>query len=188
MRPVRANIPRTGFLQGSMEKKTKRNIPWKQLFLFTKDGRIKSLDLLYGFFLAVAALFVDFLIGNRLTILFEDFFTGQSRAILNVLDTVVPTALCALLAALLFRLIPKKRIVLIAYWIAWVLVTVLLAAMLFLYDRDTLGVLFWPFFCIFWVPAAANAAVVTALYARWRKRNPDPILEEEAEMREEREP
>ncbi|MBR1690853.1 MAG: hypothetical protein IJ713_08805 [Oscillibacter sp.] len=155
-----------------MEKKASGKGRWKELFLFTKDGRIKSLDLMYGFFLAVGLLFLDFVISNRLTLLLETLLAEQGRGVKNAADTLVPALLCALAAALLFRLIRKKRIVLIAHWIAWIIAAVLLIAMLFLYDRETLGLLWPPFACIFGVPATVNAAVVTALFARWRKRQP----------------
>lgn len=155
-----------------MEKKASGKGRWKELFLFTKDGRIKSLDLMYGFFLAVGLLFLDFVISNRLTLLLETLLAEQGRGVKNAADTLVPALLCALAAALLFRLIRKKRIVLIAHWIAWIIAAVLLIAMLFLYDRETLRLLWPPFACIFGVPATVNAAVVTALFVRWRKRQP----------------
>ena len=155
-----------------MEKKASGKGRWKELFLFTKDGRIKSLDLMYGFFLAVGLLFLDFVISNRLTLLLETLLAEQGRGVKNAADTLVPALLCALAAALLFRLIRKKRIVLIAHWIAWIIAAVLLIAMLFLYDRETLRLLWPPFACIFGVPATVNAAGVTALFARWRKRQP----------------
>ncbi|MBQ9330253.1 MAG: hypothetical protein IJ221_04620 [Oscillibacter sp.] len=155
-----------------MEKKASGKGRWKELFLFTKDGRIKSLDLMYGFFLAVGLLFLDFVISNRLTLLLETLLAEQGRGVKNAADTLVPALLCALAAALLFRLIRKKRIVLIAHWIAWIIAAVLLIAMLFLYDRETLGLLWPPFACIFGVPATVNAAVVTALFVCWRKRQP----------------
>jgi len=155
-----------------MEKKASGKGRWKELFLFTKDGRIKSLDLMYGFFLAVGLLFLDFVISNRLTLLLETLLAEQGRGVKNAADTLVPALLCALAAALLFRLIRKKRIVLIAHWIAWIIAAVLLIAMLFLYDRETLRLLWPPFACIFGVPATVNAAVVTALFVRWLKRQP----------------
>ena len=155
-----------------MEKKASGKGRWKELVLFTKDGRIKSLDLMYGFFLAVGLLFLDFVISNRLTLLLETLLAEQGRGVKNAADTLVPALLCALAAALLFRLIRKKRIVLIAHWIAWIIAAVLLIAMLFLYDRETLRLLWPPFACIFGVPATVNAAVVTALFVRWRKRQP----------------
>ena len=155
-----------------MEKKASGKGRWKELFLFTKDGRIKSLDLMYGFFLAVGLLFLDFVISNRLTLLLETLLAEQGRGVKNAADTLVPALLCALAAALLFRLIRKKRIVLIAHWIARIIAAVLLIAMLFLYDRETLRLLWPPFACIFGVPATVNAAVVTALFVRWLKRQP----------------
>ena len=154
---------------------------WRQMFQVSKDGRVKNLDLLYGLFLALAILFVSFLIGNRASIWFEGWFGSLSRPWLNVLDTAVPTLFSAGLAVLLFVIIPKKRTVLIAHWIAWILAAILIAALLFLYDRDTLDVMFWPFFCIFLVPASAGAAAATLLYVRWRKKHPAPVLEEETE-------
>ena len=154
---------------------------WRQMFQLTDEGRVKNLDLLYGLFLALAILFVSFLIGNRVTIWFEGWFGSLSRQWLNVLDTAVPTLFSAGLAVLLFVIIPKKRVVLIAHWIAWGLAAALVVALLFIYDRDTLDVLFWPFFCIFLVPASAGAAAATLLYVRWKKKHPAPVLEEEEE-------
>lgn len=161
-----------------MEKKTKQKIEWKQLFLFTKDGRIKSTDMLYAFFIGIATVFADFLISNRLTILFETLLADQSRFVKNAVDTLVPTLLCMLITALLFRLMRRKSIVLMAYWCAWLLVTVFLAAILFTYDRDTLEVLLMPLICIFEVPAAANALLATGLFGRWRRHL--PVEEDEA--------
>lgn len=167
-----------------MEKKTKQKIEWKQLFLFTKDGRVKSTDLLYAFFIGVATVFVNFLISNRLTILFETLLDGQSRFMKNAVDTLVPTLLCMLIAALVFRLMRRKSIVCMAYWCAWLLVTVFLATILFTYDRETLEVLLWPLVCIFEVPAAANAILATGLFWHWRKGLPvedDEAFDEEAD-------
>lgn len=151
-----------------MEKKKK--IEWNQLFLFTKDGRIKSLDLMYGFFLAVGIISADFFISNRLTILFEELLADATRAIKNMVDTVVPAIVCALLTVLIFRIIRKKRIVLLAHWIACVVAAVLLLSMLFLYDMETLELMLAPFVCIFGVPAAVNAVVATALFYRWNRQ------------------
>ena len=65
-----------------------------------------------------------------------------------------------------------KRGVWIAAGALLLIAAVLLIAMLFLYDRETLRLLWPPFACIFGVPATVNAAVVTALFVRWRKRQP----------------
>lgn len=171
MRPVRVENTRTGLFMGAvMEKKASKKGQWKQMFLFTKDGRIKSLDLMYGFFLAVGIIFADFFISNRLTILFEELLEGETRVMKNVVDTVVPAIVCALITVLIFRFIRKKRIVLVAHWIAWIIAVVLLISMLFLYDMETLEILLAPFVCIFGVPATVNAAVATALFCRWRKQ------------------
>ncbi len=160
---------------------------WKQLFQFTKDGQVKSQDLLYGFFLGVGTIALSFIISNRLTIWFETWFSTLSRQALNALDIAVPTILCMLVCLLLFRLIRKKRIVLSAYWIAFILVAVFLVGMLFLYEKEILEVLLLPMISIFAVPTGACAALATLLYARWRRRNPDPIKDEENALAKEEE-
>ena len=104
--------------------KPKGKIDWKQLFLFTKEGRIKNLDLIYGFFLGVALLAVSFAIGNRLTLLFETLLDGQTRTVKNLADTLVPMLLCLAIVWGLFRLIPKKIVVLLACWIVLLLTAV----------------------------------------------------------------
>lgn len=146
---------------------------WKDLFLFTKDGKVKSADLLYAFFLAVVTIFTDFVIANRLTFLFEEILDGQTRAVKNMIDTMVPTILCMLLAAILFRIIKKKRIVLMSHWIAWITATAVLVIVLIMFDRETLETLFFPLACIFEVPALANTVLVTILFCRWRNRQKD---------------
>lgn len=160
----------------------KKKVNWKELFLFTKEGRIKNLDLMYGFFLGVALIAVSFLIGNRLTMLFETLLAGQSRAVKNLADTAVPMLLCLVIVWGLFRLIPKKITVLLACWIVLIITAVFLLVILFTYDRETLELMFMPFFCIFGVPALADAALATVLYVRWRRSLPEEVLPEEEEL------
>ena len=162
--------------------KPKGKIDWKQLFLFTKEGRIKNLDLIYGFFLGVALLAVSFAIGNRLTLLFETLLDGQTRTVKNLADTLVPMLLCLAIVWGLFRLIPKKIVVLLACWIVLLLTAVFLIAVLATYDRETLDLMFMPFFCMFGVPALADAALATVLYVRRRRSRPEEVLPEEEEL------
>lgn len=157
-----------------MEKKEKRKIEWNHLFLFTKEGRIKSTNLLYAFFIGVVMVFVDFFISNRLTILLESSLAQHSRMVKNIAGTVLSALLCMLIAAMLFHFMKRKRVVLAAYWIAWLIVTIFLGAIRYSYDQETLEVLFLPFVCIFEVPAAANAFLVTGLFCRWYRRLPVP--------------
>ena len=87
--------------------------------------------------------------------------------------------ICALLAWALFRLIRKKKIVLFGYWIALLIALIVVIAMAIEYDRATAGALLPAFLGIFVAPAAAGAAAATLLYVLWRRRNPDPIRQEE---------
>ena len=48
-------------------------------YYVTKDGRLQSMDLMYAFFLGLGILFLNFIIGNRLTILFEALFPAMPR-------------------------------------------------------------------------------------------------------------
>lgn len=150
------------------EDNKKEKLSWRDFFTFTKEGRVKNLDLMYGFFLAIGQMFVNFFIGNRLTLLFEKVLTGWSRPMKNAADTLVPMLLCMAVTALLFLVIRKKNIVLIAQWIGLIIAAVLLIVMLFLYDKETLSLVFLPFVCMFGVPAAADAALATVLYLRRR--------------------
>ena len=154
------------------------------MFRFTKDGRLQSLSLLYAFFLGLGVLFVDFILSNRLAIWFEAWFPAMSRAGKNALGILVPALLCALLAWALFALLKKKRIVLLGYWIALVIALIVVIAIAIEYDAATAGALLPAFLGIFVAPAAAGAAVVTLLYVLWRRRNPDPIREEEQALAE----
>ena len=158
---------------------------WKQMFRFTKDGKLQSLTFMYAFFFGIAVLFLNFLISNRAAILFESWFSGSSRSLLNLIDILVPAALCAALAALLFHVIRKKRIVLLGCWFVLLVAVIFLIAVAVMYDADVREVLLPSFLGIFLVPAAAEAAVATLLYLRWKKKNPDPVLEEQQRLSEE---
>lgn len=155
---------------------------WKQMFRFTKDGKLQSLTFMYAFFLGIAVLFLNFLISNQTSLLFESWFRGLSRSALNLLDTIVPTVLCAAIVLPVFLLIRKKQIVLLGYWFAFLIALIFFLAACFLYDSDVRDILLAPFFCIFVVPAIAEAIVVTFLFVMWRKKNPDPIGEEQKEL------
>lgn len=159
---------------------------WKQMFRFTKGGKLQSLTFMYAFFLGIAVLFLNFLISNRAAILFENWLSGSSRFLLNLLDILVPAVLCAALAAAVFYLIRKKRIVLLGYWFAFLIAVIFLVAVAVMYDAGVREVLLPSFLGIFLVPAAAEAAVATLLYLRWKKKNPDPILEEQQRLSEEK--
>ena len=152
------------------------------MFLFTRDGNLQNLDLMYAFFLGVILLFADFIISNRLTMLFESLFPSFSRGAKNALDIAVPALLCALIAALLFHLIRKKKVVLMACIVALIITLVFLAAMVFMYDRETMEILLPSFIGIFIVPALAAAVTAGMLYRSWSLKNPDPIREEEREL------
>lgn len=158
---------------------------WKQMFRFTKDGKLQSLTFMYAFFLGIAVLFLNFLISNRTAIWFEDWLSGASRSALNLLGVLVPAVLSAALSVPVFLLIKKKRIVLLGYWFAFLFAVILLIAVAVLYDPDVREVMLPPFAGIFLVPAALEAAVVTLLFVLWRKKHPDPVLEERKRLMEE---
>ena len=166
----------------SMKEKDPSKVSWKQMFLFTRDGNLQNLDLMYAFFLGVILSFVNFLIGNRLAILFENLFPSFSRGTKNALDIAVPALLCAGAAALLFHLIRKKKVVLMACVIALLITLVFLISMVFMYDRETMEILLPSFIGIFIVPALAAAVTAGLLYRSWSLKNPDPIREEEREL------
>lgn len=162
-----------------MKKETDSQLTWKHMFRFTKDGRMQSTDLMYAFFLGLGELFVCFIIGNRLTILFEALFPTLSRTGKNILGIFIPALICALIAALLFRIIRKKKIVLWSYWFGLILSAVILIVLLFEFDRETAGLFVPAYIGIFLVPAAVCAAASTLLFRRWLQSHPDPLREEE---------
>ena len=149
------------------------------MFLFTKDGRLQSMDLMYAFFLGMGELFADFIIGNRLTILFEALFPALSRTGKNILAILVPAVFCALIAWLLFRIIRKKKIVLMSYWFGLILTAVIFIIILIEFDRETAELLIPAYIGTFVNPAAVCAAAVTLLFRNWLRDNPDPLREEE---------
>ncbi len=154
------------------------------MFLFTRDGNLQNMDFMYAFFLSVAVLFVNFLIGNRFTIGAERLLPDASRGLKNFLDIIIPALLCAAVAALLFRVIGKKKIVLMAYVLLTLITLIFLIAMAVMYDRETLEVLLPSVTGIFLIPALASLAAVILLYRRWSAKNPDPRKEEERELEE----
>ena len=166
----------------------KESNSWKQMFRFTKDGKLQSLTLMYAFFLGIAVLFFNFLISNRAAILFEGWLTGTDRRLLNLLDILVPAVVCAALVIPVFCLIKKKRIVLLGYWFAFLVALIFLIAVTVMYDADVREVLLPSFVGIFIVPAAVEVAVATLLFLLWRKKNPDPVLEEQQHPSEEADP
>lgn len=165
-----------------MKEKDPSKVSWKQMFLFTRDGNLQNMDFMYSFFLSIALLFIHFIIGNRLAILFERFFSASSRTLKNLLDIFIPALLCAALALLFFRLFRKKKIVLMTYIMLLIIVLVLIIAMSVMYDSETLEVLLPSMIGIFLVPALASAMTVGVLYRRWQVNNPDPRREEEREL------
>ena len=165
-----------------MKEKDPSKVSWKQMFLFTRDGNLQNMDFMYAFFLGVILLFVNFIIGNRLAILFENLFPSFSRTAKNILDIAVPAVVSAAVAALLFRVIRKKKIVLMACIIVLFIVLIFIIAMVFMYDRETLETLLPSFIGIFIVPTLAAAVTAGILYRSWSLKNPDPILEEEREL------
>ena len=152
---------------------------WKDIFLFTKDGRLQNMDLMYAFFLGMGELFVDFIIGNRLTILFEALFPAMSRTGKNILGILVPAAVCGLIAWFLFRIIRKKKIVLMSYWFGLILAVIIFVIILIEFDRETAELLVPAYIGIFLIPAAVCASAVTLLFGKWLQTNPDPLREEE---------
>ena len=158
---------------------------WKQMFRFTKDGKLQSLTFMYAFFLGIAILFLNFLISNRVAILFEGWLSGTDRHLLNLFDILVPAVLCAVIVIPIFYLIKKKRIVLFGYWFAFLVALIFLIAVAVMYDADVREILLPSFVGIFIVPAAAGTAVATLLFLLWRKKNPDPVLEEQVQFSKE---
>ncbi len=158
------------------------------MFLFTKDGRLQSMDLMYAFFLGLGILFLNFIIGNRLTILFEALFPAMPRTGKNRLGIAVPAVLCALVAVLLFRIVRKKKTVLMAYWFGMLLTVIIFVILFIEFDHEIFGLLLPAYIGIFVIPSAAGAAAVTILFRKWLLANPDPVREEEPELPEENEP
>lgn len=165
-----------------MKDKDPAKVSWKQMFLFTRNGNLQNTDLLYSFFLGVVFLFVNFIIANRLTILFESLLPSASRQMKNGLDIVIPSLLSLLITWILFRVIRRKRIVFMACCINLVIALVFLAAMVFLYDRETVTMLLPPFTGIFVIPAAICTGAAWLFYRHWLRQNPDPIKEEERDL------
>ena len=162
-----------------MKKETDSNLTWKNIFLFTKDGKLQSTDLMYSFFLGIGLLFLHFLIANRLTILIEKLFPEMSRSGKNALGIIIPAVICAVFTILPFRLIRKKRIVVMAYCLILLLVLVIFVILLFEFDSETREFLTAPYIAIFMIPAAAGTAAVMLLYRKWLRNNPDPLAEAE---------
>lgn len=162
-----------------MKKETDSRPIWKEMFLFTKDGRLQNMDLMYAFFLGMAEVFLNFIIGNRLTILFEALFPAMSRTGKNILAILVPAVICALIAVLLFRVIRKKKNVLMSYWFGLILAVVIFVIILIEFDRETAEMLIPAYISIFVIPAAVCAAAVTLLFKNWLRANPDPLRDEE---------
>ena len=128
-----------------MNKQDQNNASyWRQMFSFTKDGKLQSLDLMYSFFLSVGVFFVQFLISNGITMLVERLFPAWSRGAKNAADILLPVLLSMLLALILFRLIRKKSIVTVAYVIAFLLVGILILYMACTYDAETGSVMIAP--------------------------------------------
>ena len=170
-----------------MKKATETQPDWKDIFLFTKDGRLQSMDLMYSFFLGLGVLFLDFIIGNRLTILLEGLLPSMSRSGKNLLGIILPAVLCALIALLLFRVIRKKKTVLMAYCFGLLLTLIIFAVLFFEFDRETFGLLFPAYIAIFVIPAAVGAVTVIFLFRGWLRNNPDPFREEGPEPEPEEE-
>lgn len=165
-----------------MKKESKTQPVWKDMFLFTKDGKLQNMDLMYSLFLGVGILFLNFIIGNRITIFAEEIFPEMSRAGKNLLDILIPAIICGLAAFLLFRIIRKKKIVLMAYCTALLLVIIIFVILLFEFERETLDVLLPAYTGIFIVPALAGTVISAILFRFWTQSNPDPSREEEASM------
>lgn len=165
-----------------MKEKDPAKVSWKQMFLFTRDGNLQNMDFMYAFFLSVVLLFVNFFIGNRVTILFESLFSDASRMLKNILDIVIPAGLCTAAAVLLFRVIRKKKIVLMAYVILLVITVVFIVTMAVMYDKETMEVLLPSLIGIFLVPSLTSLIGIVLLYRKWQANNPDPKKEEEREL------
>ena len=164
-----------------MKEESKTQSTWKHMFLFTKDGKLQSTDLMSSVFLGLGILFLHFIISNRLTILFESLFPALSRSGKNLLGILVPAILCALAAVLLFRLIRKKNIVLMSYGFALLLGIVVLVIILFEFDAETISLMTPAYIGIFIIPSAAGTVTVTLLYRKWLQSHPDPLKEEQPE-------
>lgn len=162
-----------------MKKETDSRPVWKDMFLFTKDGRLQNMDLMYAFFLGLGEVFLSFIIGNRLTILFEALFPAMSRTGKNILAILVPAVICVLITGLLFRIIRKKKNVLMSYWFGLILILVIFIIIVFEFDRETAELLIPVYISIFVIPAAVCAAAVTLLFRKWLRNNPDPLRDEE---------
>ena len=152
------------------------------MFMFTRNGNLQNADFLYAFFLGIILLFLNFIISNRLTILFESLFLSSSRGFRNFLGIAIPSVFCALIAVLLFRTIGRKRITLLAYCIALVIMVIFTLGMVFMYDREVVVELLPAFLGIFIAPNLAGILAAALLYRKWRNQNPDPIWEEEMEL------
>ena len=153
-----------------MKNETSDRATWKQMFLFTKDGKLQSMDLMYSFFLGIAELFLYFLIANRLTILIEDVFPAMARSGKNWLGILIPAVLCALIAGLIFRIIRKKKIVLMSCWFGVMLIAVILVILLFELDHETLEALIPAYIGIFMIPGGGKQRIP------WKKIVNNPSL------------
>jgi len=152
------------------------------MFLFTRDGRLQNLDFMYAFFLGVGILFINFIISNRMAVIIENLFTSSSRTLKNFLDIIIPAVLCGLAAWLLFRLIKKKKIVLMAYCFSLAIPVIFILVIVIMVDRETVETLLPPFLGIFAAPGLAGMLTAALLYRKWLILNPDPIREEEREL------
>ena len=156
-----------------MKENSKKTSVWKEIFVFTSDGKLKSLQLMYSFALGLCILFVNFFISNLVTISFEKWFRGLARTWLNAIDVLVPSLICAALFVGLFCLLKNKRIVPIAYYIDLLLISIGLVILLVQLSKDTFAVLFPAFLCIFIIPVFIGALAITITYYKWNQKHTD---------------
>ena len=144
---------------------------FREFFSFTKDGKIKSLDLMWALVAGIGILFVYFFAQHFFTLFAEERFNGLSRTALNILDVGVPTVACTCLCCVLNALIRNKKILPGAFIVQLIMELFVSVAALIMLDADQRTVLMPVIFYMFIIPTVIGAAgIALQNYFIWRRK------------------
>ena len=133
---------------------------FQEIFTFTENGKLKSLDMIYALLLAFVFLFFYFGAQHFITLWFEDLFQGLGRTALNILDIALPAVLCTAVLCVIDLFIKNTRLFPMAFAFALLTELIVIVYILISFPADVRALILPAIIYMLLLPTLLGAAAI----------------------------